>query len=173
MRTIIRPGHADRTPPSALACGMVACFPDKRKALLWTWLGQPRGRRRGDVDEEGLRRHFELLGVDNEAAAESYSDDAVLEYMPSGERIRGRAAITASRQAYPGRPTHFRVDRWFGTGDHAAVELTMFIDGDVPHPVAATLDLRDGLISRERLYICEPWEAPQYRARWAEPLCEE
>jgi hypothetical protein len=125
------------------------------------------------VDERDLRRHFELLGVDNDAAAEFYTDDAVLEYMPSGERIRGRAAITASRHAYPGRPTHFQVGRWFGADDHVAVELTMYIDGDVPHPVAAILDVRDGLISRERLYICEPWEAPQSRAPWAEPLLEE
>jgi hypothetical protein len=124
------------------------------------------------MDEEALRRHFELLGVDNGAAAEFYTDDATLEYLPSGELIRGRASIVASRNAYPGRPTHFRMGRYFAAEGRVAVELTMFIEGDVPHPVAAILDVRDGLISRERLYICEPWEAPAYRARWVEPLDE-
>jgi hypothetical protein len=129
-------------------------------------------RRGRDMDEVALRRHFELIGVDNVAAAECYTDDAMLEYMPSAERIRGRAAIIASRNAYPGRATHFRMGRSFGAEGRAAVELTMFIDGDLPHPVAAILELRDGLICRERLYICEPWDAPAYRAHWAEPLTE-
>lgn len=125
------------------------------------------------MDEGALRRHFELLGVDNGAAAEFYTDDAVLDYLPSGERIRGRAAIVASRNAYPGRPTRFRMRRYFGAEGRVAVELTMFIEGDVPHPVAAILDVRGGLISHERLYICEPWEAPAYREQWVEPLTED
>ncbi|HZC69575.1 MAG TPA: nuclear transport factor 2 family protein [Jatrophihabitans sp.] len=124
------------------------------------------------MDEETLRQHFESIGIDNSAAAELYTDDATLEYVQSGERIRGRSAITASRNAYPGRPTHFRMERWFGAEDRVAVELTMFIDGDVPHPVAAILDVRDGLICRERIYICEPWEAPAYRAQWAERILD-
>jgi hypothetical protein len=46
----------------------------------------------------------------------------------------------------------------------------MHIAGDESHPVVAVLDLRDGLVWRERIYICEPWEPPAYRARWVESL---
>jgi hypothetical protein len=30
------------------------------------------------------------------------------------------------------------------------------------------LDLRDGLVVRERIYIAEPWDPPGYRAQWVE-----
>jgi hypothetical protein len=63
------------------------------------------------VDEAAIKRHFELLGIDNVAAAEIYTEDAVLEYVQSNETIRGRVNINASRQAYPGRPTRFSVHR--------------------------------------------------------------
>ena len=64
----------------------------------------------------------------------------VLEYVNSGERIRGKANIIASRQAYPGRPASFEIDRSGGTSDLQVVELTMHIEGDKPHPVVAVLD---------------------------------
>ena len=120
------------------------------------------------MDVAQITRHFELLGVDSIAAAEIYTEDAVLEYVQSGERIRGRHHIIASRQAYPGRPTRFTVRRCIMLGESAAVELTMHIQGDEPHPVVAILDLRDNAVSRERIYIADPWPAPTYRAQWVE-----
>jgi hypothetical protein len=118
------------------------------------------------MDEARIARHFTLIGRDNAAASEIYTEDAVLEYVQSRELIRGRADITASRDAYPGRPTSFEVHRCVGNDGNVAVELTMHIEGDEPHPAVAVLDLRDGLVARERIYICEPWDPPAYRARW-------
>jgi hypothetical protein len=94
----------------------------------------------------------------------------VLEYVQSNERIRGSAAIVASRQAYPGRPARFEVHRVFGTDDLQVVEMTMHLAGDDPHPVVAILEFRDELVVRERIYIAEPWEPASYRAEWAEPI---
>ena len=122
------------------------------------------------MDVAAIERHFELIGRDNRAAAEIYTDDAFLEYVQSHERIRGRDNIIASRDAYPGRPTSFQVHRCIGHATSVAVELTMHIEGDEPHPVVAVLDLRDGLVWRERIYIAEPWEPPAYRAQWIEPM---
>jgi hypothetical protein len=119
------------------------------------------------VDEDAIARHFELVGVDDVAAAEIYADDAALEYVQSGERIRGRAAIIASRQAYPGRPTSFEVRRCILGGATFTVELLMHM-GDEPHAVVAILDVRDDLVWRERIYIAEPWDPPAYRAQWVE-----
>jgi hypothetical protein len=115
-----------------------------------------------------LVRHFELIGADNTAAAEVYADDAVLEYVQSGERIRGRADIIASRDAYPGRPSRFEVHRIVGDGATRTAEITLWIEGDDPHPLVAVLDLRDGMVIRERIYIAEPWAPAEYRARWVE-----
>lgn len=113
-----------------------------------------------------LVRHFESIGRDNAAAGQMYAPDAVLEYVQSGERIRGRDSITASRDAYPGRPASFEVHRIVGGDDTRTAEITLRFDGGDPHPFVAVLDLRDGLIIRERIYIAEPWEPPAYRAQW-------
>ena len=77
------------------------------------------------------------------------------------------AGIIASRLAYPGPPAAFEVVRAAGCGDHWVAELILRFDGADPHYVAAVLDLRDGRIVHERLYIAEAWEAPAYRRPWA------
>jgi hypothetical protein len=120
--------------------------------------------------ERVIARHFEAIGKDEVRAGEIYGEDAILEYVQSGERIRGKANIVASRQAYPGRPAGFEVHRSAGSADVQVVERTLWLDGDDPHPVVAILDFRDGQVVRERIYIAEPWDAPEYRARGVEPL---
>jgi hypothetical protein len=116
-----------------------------------------------------LRRHYEELGGKPATAADIYADDAVLEFMHTGERLRGRANIDATHRAYPGRPASFEVHRVVCTDDVAVVEMTLRFDGVDPHPVAAVLDLRDGEVIRERRYIAEPDEPAVYRAQWVEP----
>ena len=59
--------------------------------------------------------HFAWIGKDEVRAAEIYAEDAILEYVQSGERIRGKANIVASRRAYPGRPAAFDVRRSGGS----------------------------------------------------------
>lgn len=120
--------------------------------------------------EARIRDHFGAIGTDEARAAAIYADDAVLEYVQSKERIRGRAAIVASRRAYPGRPAPFDVHRVFGSDELQAVEMTMRISGDEPHPVVAILEFRGELVVRERIYIADPWDPPAYRAEWAEPI---
>lgn len=93
----------------------------------------------------------------------------MLEYPQSGERFRGKPNITATREAYPGRPAAFTVERATGSGDHWAVELTLRFDGEDPHAVAAILEFRADLVIREAIYIAEPWDPPAYRARWVDP----
>ena len=115
-----------------------------------------------------LAEHFTAIGQDEVRAGAIYAEDAVLEYVQSGERIVGKAGIIASRQAYPGRPATFEVVRTVGSGEHWVTELILRFDGEDPHYLAAILDLRDGQIVRERIYIAEPWEAPAYRSQWAE-----
>ena len=121
------------------------------------------------LDEAAIRAHFAAIGTDNERAGEIYADDAVLEYVQSGEQIRGRANIVASREAYPGRPAPFEVVRVIATAATVTVEMTMHIEGDEPHPVVAILDLSGDRVVRERIYVTEPWEPAAYRSTWVEP----
>ena len=112
--------------------------------------------------------HFEAIGKDSVRAAEIYADSIVLEYVNSGERIRGKADIIASRQAYPGPPMFFEIGRSGGTSELQVVELTAHFEGELPHPVVAVLDFEAGQCVRERIYVAEPWEPPSYRSQWAE-----
>jgi len=64
-----------------------------------------------------LDRHWSASDAsDLEGEHQIYREDAVLEYPQSGERIRGRRKIQASRDAQPHRK-RFRVRRIIGTGD--------------------------------------------------------
>ena len=116
--------------------------------------------------------HFAALGVDDDRAAEIYADDAVLEFPQSGERIRGKANIVASRKAYPGRPMRFELHRSFGAGDIWTSEWTLDFAGEEPHAAVKIHEFRDGRVVRERIYIAEPWEPPAYRARGVEPITD-
>ena len=120
-----------------------------------------------DALERRIREHFGAIGRDEAVAIRIYADDAVLEYVQSNERIRGIAGIVASRREFPGPPSAFDVHRVFGTPELQAVEMTLRIEGDEPHPVIAILELRDGLVTLERIYIAEPWDPPAYRSEWA------
>lgn len=122
------------------------------------------------VTRAAIRAHFEAIGKDEARAAEIYADDAVLEYPAGGERISGKANIVAARHAYPGGPASFEVHRVLGAGDVWVAEMTLRSEGDQPHSVAAILELRDGKVVREAIYIAEPFDPPAYRAQWSEPM---
>ena len=63
-----------------------------------------------------LDRHWAASDAnDFETEHEIYHDDAVLEYPQSGERIRGRRNIQASRAAQPNKK-RFTVRRVLGAG---------------------------------------------------------
>ena len=119
-----------------------------------------------DAIRAAIEAHFLAIGKDEEAAGAIYADDAVLEYVQSGERIEGRASIVATRRAYPGRPAAFAVTRISGSGDEWTAELVLRFEGEDPHFVAAVLTLLDGRVVREAIYIAEPWDPPAYRAGW-------
>ncbi|MBV8536207.1 MAG: nuclear transport factor 2 family protein, partial [Alphaproteobacteria bacterium] len=57
-----------------------------------------------------------------------YRDDAVLEYPQSGERLRGRRNIQASRAAQPNQK-RFTVRRIVGAGDLWVTEFVLTYDG--------------------------------------------
>jgi ketosteroid isomerase-like protein len=123
-----------------------------------------------DVTRQAIKAHFEAIGRDPARAAEIYADDAVLEFPAGRERIPGKAGIVASRQAYPDGPASFEVHRVLGAGDLWVCEMTLRFDGDHPHSVAAILELRDGKVVREAMYVADPFDPPAHRAQWSERM---
>jgi ketosteroid isomerase-like protein len=122
-----------------------------------------------DVARRAIEDHFESAADDQVRSAEIYAEDAVLEFPQGRERVRGRANIIAFRSAYPARLS-FEVHRTIGSGDLWVNEYTIRYDGERPHHVAGIMEFRAGKVVRERLYITEPWDPPEWRSPWVEPM---
>ncbi len=118
---------------------------------------------------EMLDRYFEYTGADVDRAEEFYHEDAVLEFPQSGERFEGRAVFTEWRSQYPTGPDdlRYRVVRVTARDDFSAVELQASYDqGETWMHGVQLLDFRGDKIARERIYVAEGWEAPEWRAKW-------
>ena len=114
-----------------------------------------------------LERHWDTAGDrDQEAAHEIYHEDCVVEWPQSGERVRGKADLQALRTAHPAQ-LEFNVRRILGGGDLWITEYSISYDGDPVH-VVSIMEFRDGLVARETHHFADPFEPPEWRARWVE-----
>jgi hypothetical protein len=115
-----------------------------------------------------IEAHFAAAGRDEAVASEIYADDAVLEFPQGGERIRGKENIVAFRTAYPAS-LDFDIRRTIGRDDLWLNEYVIRYDGNPSH-VVGIMEFRDNKVVRETLYVGEPWEPPEWRQQWVEPL---
>jgi ketosteroid isomerase-like protein len=116
-----------------------------------------------------LDRHWAASDAnDFEAEHEIYHDDAVLEYPQSGERIRGRRNIQASRSAQPNKK-RFAVRRVLGAGDLWVSEFVLTYDG-LPSYSVSIMEFRDGKVARETQYFGNPFAPGPSRAQWVEQI---
>jgi hypothetical protein len=105
---------------------------------------------------------------DFEVEHQIYRDDAVLEYPQSGERIRSRRNIQASRVAQPSQK-RFTVRRILGAADLWVSELVITYDGQ-PSYAVSIMEFDDGKVSRETQYFGDAFEAGPSRAQWVERM---
>lgn len=118
---------------------------------------------------EALDRHWAASDAnDFETEHEIYHDDAVLEYPQSGERIRGRRNIQASRFAQPNKK-RFTIDRILGAGDVWVTELVLAYDG-APTYTVSIMEFRGEKVARETQYFGDPFEPGPSRAQWVERM---
>jgi len=125
------------------------------------------------MDEKGIRealdRHWAASDAsDFDAEHAIYHDDALLEYPQSGERIRGRHNIQASRAAQP-NTKRFTVRRIIGAGDLWVTEFILDYDGR-PSFTVSIMEFRDGKVARETQYFADPFEPGPSRAQWVERM---
>ena len=97
-----------------------------------------------------------------------YRDDAVLEYPQSGERIRGRHNIQASRTAQPNKK-RFTVSRILGAADLWVTEFILSYD-EKPSYTVSIMEFKDGKVARETQYFGDPFEPGPSRAQWVERM---
>ncbi|GJE46963.1 nuclear transport factor 2 family protein [Methylobacterium soli] len=105
---------------------------------------------------------------DFEAEHRIYREDAVLDYPQSGERIRGRQSIQASRAAQPNRK-RFAIRRIIGTGDLWITEYVLTYDGR-PSYTVSIMEFRDAKVARETQYFGDGFAPGASRAQWVEPI---
>ncbi|WP_297298557.1 nuclear transport factor 2 family protein, partial [uncultured Methylovirgula sp.] len=105
---------------------------------------------------------------DFEAEHQIYRDDAVLEYPQSGERIRGRWKIQASRTAQPNRK-RFTVQRIVGSGNLWVSEFVLTYDG-LPSYTVSIMEFVEAKVARETQYFADPFEPGPSRAQWVERI---
>ncbi len=118
---------------------------------------------------EALDRHWAASDAnDFDAEHDIYRDDAVLEYPQSGERIRGRHAIQASRAAQP-NAKRFTVRRIVGAGALWVTEFVLSYDGR-PSYTVSVMEFVDGKVARETQYFADPFEPGPSRAQWVERM---
>jgi SnoaL-like domain len=140
--------------PSRLADG----FPGKE------WIAM-----RDDDVRAALQRHWAASDANNFAAEHQiYEDDAVLEYPQSGERIRGRRSIQASRMAQPSKK-RFTVRRILGGGGLWISEFVLTYD-EQPVYVVSIMELEGGKVVRETQYFGKPFEPGRSRVQWVERM---
>ena len=118
---------------------------------------------------EALARHWAASDAnDFDAEHAIYRQDAVLEYPQSGERIRGRDHIKASRVAQPSSK-RFAVRRIVGAGDLWVTEFILSYDGR-PSYTVSIMEFLDGMVCRETQYFADPFEPGPSRAQWVERM---
>jgi hypothetical protein len=122
-----------------------------------------------DEVRSALQRHWAASDANDFAAEHSiYEDHAVLEYPQSGERIRGRQSIQASRMAQPNKK-RFTVRRMLGGGDLWISELVLNYD-EQPVRVVSIMEFEGGKVVRETQYFGDPFEPGASRVQWVEKM---
>ena len=116
-----------------------------------------------------LQRHWAASDANDFAVEHQiYEDHAVLEYPQSGERIRGRQRIQASRMAQPNKK-RFAVRRMLGGGGLWISELVLTYD-EQPVYVVSIMEFEGGKVVRETQYFGDPFQPGPSRPQWVERM---
>ena len=114
---------------------------------------------------EQVRQHWEYIAKDIDRSHEMYHEDAVLEFPQSGERFEGLATFKEWRAQYPAT-LRFRIRRMTAREDLVVVECSISYDDGPWQFGVQLLDFRNDKVIRERIYVMEGWDAPEWRAPW-------
>ena len=107
-----------------------------------------------------------------EAEYDARHEDFVMEMPQSGERIRGRENMRAFQRSFAdhSNPPTITLRRVRVADGLWVVEgVNDYGDGRVFN-IAVVFELRDCRIWRDTRYYAEPFEAPEWRARWVERM---
>lgn len=102
------------------------------------------------------------------AASERLAEDVVIEWPQSGEVFRGREPFVAINAKYPAAGRwRFTIERVVHEGDTVVTDVA-FTDGKAKARVVSFATVADGCVTKLVEYWPDPFEAPAWRAPWAE-----
>jgi SnoaL-like domain len=127
-----------------------------------------------EMDEQEAHRFLAEL-LSNLDPQEEYNarhhEDYVMEMPQSGEGFRGRENLRTMQEAYPTTtPPSVRLRRVLVREGLWVAEGAIDYGEGRAFDVVLIFELRDGKMWRDRWYFAEPFEAPQWRARWVERM---
>jgi hypothetical protein len=125
------------------------------------------------MQEHEVRELLDRLieAMDPALEYEARHEDFTVEFPQSGERM-DRDGLRRLQEHFPDGAPRIQVRRLTGAGDLWIVETVIrYTDGKVFHG-ANIVEFRDGKLWKETRYYGEPFEAPAWRAEWAERIEE-
>jgi hypothetical protein len=124
-----------------------------------------------EMDEQQASQFLTDL-VSNLTAERLYQishEDYTMEMPQSRERIRGREKMREFQEAYPNPPS-IQVRRVLIRDGLWVLEGVNDYGGKQVYNVAVIIELKDGKMWRDTRYYAEPFEAPEWRSQWVEPM---
>jgi ketosteroid isomerase-like protein len=107
---------------------------------------------------------------DFQAAAELLSEDYILDWVQSGERIRGRENFVAVNVEYPASgPWRFTINRILGNDNDVVTEVSI-TDGTQAARTITFHTVQDGLIIKQVEFWPENYPAPENRKHLVERM---
>jgi ketosteroid isomerase-like protein len=97
-----------------------------------------------------------------------FTDDVVMEWPQSAERIRGGANRREIYQRFPSLPK-VTPRSLRGSGDLWVLEANLDYGGD-EYQCVFVFEMRNGRIAKETAYWSKPFPAPDWRAPWVEQI---
>lgn len=110
-----------------------------------------------------------INAADKAALDEVFTEDVVMEWPQSGERIRGSQNRREVYSRFPSLPK-LTTRRITGSGDLWVLEANADYGDGEPYQIVFVIELRDGKIAKETGYWSKPFPAPEWRAPWIERM---
>jgi hypothetical protein len=128
------------------------------------------GQKTSGQIEMALRQHWAASAAGSQDLEhEIYDEQVICDYPQSGERIHGKRNLQDLRSHHPGHPTDFSIRRLLGSDKLWITEYTITYQGR-PFYTISIMEFENGKVAHETQYFAEPFDAPEWRAQWAEQM---
>ncbi|MBI2486235.1 MAG: nuclear transport factor 2 family protein [Deltaproteobacteria bacterium] len=110
-----------------------------------------------------------INGGDHAVLDKVFTEDVVMEWPQSGERIRGGQNRREIYSRFPALPK-VTPRQITGSGDLWVLEASLDYGDGEPYQCVFVFEMRRGKIAKEVGYWSKPFEAPAWRAPWVERM---